>query len=242
MKVLLFVCTLFPLFVFSQSPEVEGLEKRKAELEEQILVLQEELKSVKNQITFISSQEILDNVKEKPVLAIAKRGANLRDKAGVYGDVIDQLQEETPVQVLDLIDGYYQVCIDNKCGYISEIWIKTGEAVTNFRKAVKRRDESLALAAQARKKEQARLASAKEQEARKAEEQRMLNKYGKEQYNKMKDGYFWIGMNKEMLLFAIGSPEDINKTVGAWGTHEQWVYDSGLYIYLENGKVTSYQK
>lgn len=52
---------------------------------------------------------------------------------------------------------------------------------------------------------------------------------------KMKKRTFWTGMNKEMALFALGEPEDNNKSVGTWGTHEQWVYNNGLYIYLKMG-------
>ena len=49
-------------------------------------------------------------------------------------------------------------------------------------------------------------------------------------------------MTKEMVIESIGKPDDINRTVGSWGVHEQWVYDKrGLYIYFKNGKVTSFQ-
>lgn len=37
-----------------------------------------------------------------------------------------------------------------------------------------------------------------------------------------------------------GIPKAINRSVGKWGVHEQWVYDGG-YLYFENGKLTSYQ-
>lgn len=59
-----------------------------------------------------------------------------------------------------------------------------------------------------------------------------------------------IGMNKDEVLMSWGSPEpwgDINKTVGSWGTHEQWVYRSFpdepaySYLYFENGILTSWQ-
>jgi len=47
-------------------------------------------------------------------------------------------------------------------------------------------------------------------------------------------------MTKEMAIIALGYPEDINKSVGTWGIHEQWVYNKSYY-YFENGKLTSYQ-
>ncbi|PKG41466.1 hypothetical protein, partial [Psychroflexus sp. MES1-P1E] len=69
----------------------------------------------------------------------------------------------------------------------------------------------------------------------------LLEKYGKETYNKLKKGLYWKGMTKKMALISLGSPNDINKTVGSWGVHEQWVYKN-LYLYFESNKLTSYQK
>jgi len=49
-----------------------------------------------------------------------------------------------------------------------------------------------------------------------------------------------IGMTKEMVIDSWGKPEDINRTVGTWGVHEQWVYGH-TYLYFEDGKLTSFQ-
>jgi len=49
-----------------------------------------------------------------------------------------------------------------------------------------------------------------------------------------------IGMNKEMIIDSWGKPEEINRTVGTWGVHEQWVYGR-TYLYVENGILTSFQ-
>lgn len=53
------------------------------------------------------------------------------------------------------------------------------------------------------------------------------------------------GMSADEVLQSWGKPSKINRTVGASGVHEQWVYRSGPasanYVYLDNGVVTSYQ-
>ena len=67
-------------------------------------------------------------------------------------------------------------------------------------------------------------------------EEKYGNKYGPlVEQNKIK-----IGMTKEMVEDSWGKPDDINRTVGSWGVHEQWVYGS-TYLYFENGKLTSFQ-
>lgn len=69
----------------------------------------------------------------------------------------------------------------------------------------------------------------------------LTKKYGRTNAKKIIDGYVVIGFSKKMCEEAWGEPNSINKTIGSWGTHEQWVYGSGSYLYFENGKLTSIQ-
>jgi len=51
-----------------------------------------------------------------------------------------------------------------------------------------------------------------------------------------------IGMTAdEVLKSTWGEPNDVNRTITATTTHEQWVYGGGCYIYLDNGIVTAIQ-
>jgi hypothetical protein len=49
-----------------------------------------------------------------------------------------------------------------------------------------------------------------------------------------------IGMTSEQVTMAWGKPSRINRSIGRWGEHEQWVYGS-TYLYFENGILKSYQ-
>lgn len=52
-----------------------------------------------------------------------------------------------------------------------------------------------------------------------------------------------IGMRSCAAIAALGHPETINENVGAWGTHQQWVYrERRLYLYLDNGTLRSFQR
>jgi hypothetical protein len=50
-----------------------------------------------------------------------------------------------------------------------------------------------------------------------------------------------LEMSEQQLQLSWGKPQKINKTVNSSGSREQWVYGSGDYVYIENGKVTSFQ-
>jgi hypothetical protein len=58
-----------------------------------------------------------------------------------------------------------------------------------------------------------------------------------------------IGMTEEQVRYSWGSPDDMNRSVGSWGVHEQWVFENQVYnylrttyVYFENGMLTSYQE
>lgn len=64
--------------------------------------------------------------------------------------------------------------------------------------------------------------------------------WSNEIWDLLKNRKIRFGMTKEQVELAWGKPGDINRTVGSWGTHEQWIYGS-QYLYFENGTLTSWQ-
>lgn len=51
-----------------------------------------------------------------------------------------------------------------------------------------------------------------------------------------------LGMNKdEVIASSWGRPRRVNRTINASGTHEQWVYGDGNYLYFINGTLTTIQ-
>lgn len=68
----------------------------------------------------------------------------------------------------------------------------------------------------------------------KKREDKIKEKYTKEEPR--------IGMTAEEVENSTwGKPDKINKTTTEYGVSEQWVYDIGKYIYLDNGIVTAIQ-
>lgn len=69
----------------------------------------------------------------------------------------------------------------------------------------------------------------------------LIKKYGQSNAELILKGHVKIGMTAEMCREAWGKPNDINRSVGSWGVHEQWCYKWGGYLYIENGILTSFQ-
>jgi hypothetical protein len=57
------------------------------------------------------------------------------------------------------------------------------------------------------------------------------------------------GMTPDDVIASWGRPNNIHRSVGSWGTHEQWVYDlsktrgfdTRQYVYFENNILISWQ-
>jgi len=56
----------------------------------------------------------------------------------------------------------------------------------------------------------------------------------------LSSGKIWIGAPKDYAILSWGRPKDINRTLTATRSREQWVYEGG-YLYIENGKVVAIQ-
>jgi hypothetical protein len=165
--------------------------------------------------------------------------------------------DDYPFEILDIFVGKreksYKIKINDEEFWVSEAWCKhlSQEEYLTMETAWKDKIE---------KEKEKELKEKEEEEKAIAEDRRITKqiedeialenskklaalkkKYGKRAQD-IFDGYFWVGMSRNALIDSLGEPNSINKSVGKWGTHEQFVYGNNLYIYVENNVVTSYQQ
>lgn len=237
MKITTIIILLFYLNVFSQEKEISELENLKFELIGKINKLNDSLKKIDKQINFIKSRDIKNLATDSLLTTTARKDAYIKKTPDVLGEIISKLDESKKIVIMDYIDGYFGICTDSICGYMSEMWIQKNDKIYDFIKVKNKEQEEI------KRLEKQNDLKAKKAEYAKLEkelEKEYIKKYGQKTYDKLKEGYYWIGMNREMATISLGRPKDINRTVGFWGVHEQWVYDD-IYLYFENGKLTSYQ-
>lgn len=55
------------------------------------------------------------------------------------------------------------------------------------------------------------------------------------------DGRVLVGMTWEQVKLSVGDVMRVNRTQTAYGVHEQLIYPSNLYVYLDNNVVTAVQ-
>jgi hypothetical protein len=151
-------------------------------------------------------------------------------------------------------NGYFKVKNEKFDGFIFYIFVKNGESILSKSKGPKqpfdeaaeiRRNDSIADIINKKAKEESKPyfdnLKIKIQQDINNRKSIFIKKYGKVNGEKVAKGLIWIGMTEEMLYDSWGQPEDINTTVTSYGSKKQFVYGSGQYVYIVNGKVDAWQ-
>ena len=73
------------------------------------------------------------------------------------------------------------------------------------------------------------------------EDPRVTYEWSNNVWSAIEDEKVFIGMTSQQAEMSWGKPDSINKTIVGSGTDEQWVYNSGSYLYFENGILTAIQ-
>lgn len=96
--------------------------------------------------------------------------------------------------------------------------------------------------AEIRRREEEAESRRRGEEQRKAERlKRLTQLYGASNAKTIMEGKVRVGFTKSMCREAWGNPDDINRTITSWGTHEQWVYGHESYLYFDGDKLTTIQ-
>ena len=156
---------------------------------------------------------------------------------------------QTKVKVIERGERYYKIIYGDKIGWVlkTRLFTESENIKLIEEQKAKRKAEELA---KKQAETRARQDALKAKQAREKAQMDALNKkradfvkkYGSQEIaDKIVAKKIWLGMTDRMAVDSWGIPVDINKTVGSWGVHEQWVYGD-KYLYFENGVLTSWQE
>lgn len=240
-----FFITIVSSSQVTKSIEIQTLEFKRTKLESEVIIKQDSLKLINKKIDQLMNESLL-KAKPEGLLyeTILPDGGRIRKSDNPNSGILTVLKSNDTIYLTDYSDGYWVVIKGQYFGYINEMYIKSSPELDKFKNLVLYRQGVMKnkVTEELKKKEleernKANAVYLKQQEERKT---LLTRKYGKVTGDKIFNNYYWIGMTTEMARESLGSSENINKSVGAWGVNEQWVY-SGLYLYFENGIMTSYQ-
>lgn len=189
------------------------------------------------------SSELNDFLLEKQIggVFVCTYATSVYEKPGVDGgNSLIKLSKGDRVKVLDLSEEYsYRVFFKEitgfayKAAFISEEEANKRLAEVNRKIAEEKLQKEILL-------EQDSIFKERQIKATEKRKKDLIKKYGQTNGTKILEQKIWIGMTKEMVIESWGWPDDINRSVGSWGVHEQMVYGKS-FVYIENDILTSWQ-
>ena len=225
MKVYYTSILLLSFSITLQGQTKQEIEKKMSEIDITIDSLESVKRDYKKQLDSISYAKLLGSKSDKDVILIAvSKNGIIKDYPNIKGKEIAKVRRRQRVKYLGQMENDHAfVTNDTIIGWMSD-------DIINMISSTEYSNESINMEIE------------KSREKRTATIIELTKLYGLEAAEKIVDGKYWIGMTDKMCKQSLGKPNDINRDVGAWGVHEQWIYErKGLYIYFENGYCTSYQ-
>lgn len=167
-----------------------------------------------------------------PYRAKVVQNADVFAKPNLLSEELFRVFEGDTVTIKDTEMGWWKI-VDKggDVGFVMNVnLLVTDENILEYRK--EKLDEHI--------KSENIEAARKKKEAEEKRYKSLVEKYSKTTADRLLKGTIRIGDTKEMVIEARDKPSDINRSVGSWGVHEQWVYPN-IYLYFENGKLTGWQ-
>lgn len=211
--------------------KIDSLENEKEILNKRINSLDSEIWNIKQ----LKLKRIKEDTYSKGVEIFAKTETPLYSGRGTWYDEVAIIPSGTRILAYDLTSSYYFIDYDTISGYA---FIQDVETVKQKTERIRIKEEKEKRRLEEIRKEEALRQQWKREQAERKE--RLKKKYGDINGEKIFNGYIWLGMTKEMIIDSWGETHRINRSVGVWGVHEQWIY-SGSYLYIDNGILTSWQ-
>lgn len=255
MKRILPVCILLMFVVISNSQTIESLQKSLDSLKSVKESYQTRIREFAKKITEIDKeysnvekllvQKRFEQNEGEPFIGISSTGIY---KTPNGYELLAWLQKGSKVKVLDQEDDNFKIVYNDVTGWVlkgalipeAEYERKIKADAAEKKKKMTEDSISLVKTQLAAKKEyEQKIKVQKESQAKRKAE--LINKYGTTNAQRILEGKIWLGMTSEMARDSWGSPNNINRDVGSWGVHEQWVYGD-TYVYFENGILTSWSE
>ena len=223
MKTIIILGLFLSLSFTSFSQEISELERKldslkllKSAFQTKIEDIEIESNKIENLVRQIKFEKVIGET------FYSVSGTKLIRRPDTY-EVLIHLPSNRKVKVLESNAKYYKINYNDSIGWVLRI-------------ALISETEKQKIIADKQAKE---LADKKQYEQNK---ETFVKKFGSEVAEKILYKRIWLGMTDEMARLSKGSPDKINRSVGPWGVHEQWVYDfEDMYLYFENGILTSWQ-
>ncbi len=236
----IYLLTVYVLFfligqaqdISSLKSKIDSLKLIKQEFEQKLEQINSQIDGLERKAESMSKKM---PVNENSIYCEVLKASNIYEENFSASYVLGNVNKGDTLELIDYTrNGFYQARTkEGVLGYVISFNLKDDEFYKNFRESRLYLDSLI----KAEQLTQFKLKTKQEEEMRRKQ---IIQKYGAEKGNKILQAKIWIGMTKEMAIESWGKPNNINRTVTAFTTNEQWVYGT-KYLYFENGLLTAWQ-
>lgn len=221
----IFAILLIPYITNSQNIEkIEVLRQKITRFEQEIQLKSDSLIDAKNELQRLISI----NVSNSKIYTTAIMNCQVRKYDSPLSEVVFSLNINDSILVIGYKSLYFIVEKNNLIGYVFHSRINESS------------DEMIEFKKQMISDEKMRIDIIRNTYKNKYFEA-LKGTYGEDNAFRIIRKRYWIGMTAGMAIESLGQPEDINKTVNSINVHEQWIYKNDIYLYFDNGILTSFQ-
>lgn len=64
-----------------------------------------------------------------------RNGAKIRELNTPVSNIIYVVTDDEKAVVQESLDNYFKVCVNDKCGYVNEIWVTPSKELENFKRS-----------------------------------------------------------------------------------------------------------
>jgi len=218
------------------SAKVDSLSIIEKKLEQHLSEIKKEKTELLDELNKLKLNDLLEN--RRGIVFVMPQAIARFNSAELKGGSSGYISKNDTITIIDYFPDTHswQIMFMGEVAYIPNIIEVNNEALALREKRAKEYKSKL--------DEEAEKENEKYKKIKKANEVNRLasltSKFGQTAAKKILEKKIWIGMTKEMAVESWGMPQDINRTVGSFGIHEQWIYGN-TYLYFEDGKLTSWQ-
>ena len=247
MKNPLAILLLLSSFIFGQNTKIDSLKAKVESLEQEKQKIDETVESIKTEIKVLEREEVKKNLGSLMEEGIVV--TTTPDFATFYiGDDLSSFErlslgkgkKVTIYPVAELFSpGYcYKAMYENTIGWLYYRFFNEKD-FPELKPIIIEMNEQLEAKKKKEKKNRAERLKTVAGERR----ANILKKYGMKTGTLILDNKIEVGMTKQMVVDALGSPDDKNITTNRYGVNEQWVYrgERYEYVYIDDGIVSSFQ-
>lgn len=254
---LLIVLLTIICFAHGQEVDLKNLNNRIDRIDSLISVNEQKIRLISDENNKLLNEKKLINFQRNEIMIkneigeifVCTMGGWIREKPNGTVDLV-YIKKGDQAKVLETKDQFLLILFNGTKGWISNMgmisetqWnleIQQKENAAELAKIKDEKGEQLRIANNIQREKEKKIAADQRKISIEKRKNELIKKHGATIGLKIFEERIWIGMTKEMLLESWGKPDDINRSVGSWGVHEQCIY-TNAYVYIENGVVTSWQ-